>query len=246
MTITNQMDTQLGYWERYYRDYPYGRYCSQIEKRAVLHVRDLVGRPAAALDVGCESGRWSELLAQRGWRLTCTDISSEALALCQGRLPDARCLLVTPEDTTLPVPDASQDAVLCVEVPMVLQSEWFIAEAARVLAPGGYLVGVHYNPHSLRGLLYTYVPGFRSKRRTALFCFTESYVAWRSRLLAAGVEMIDERGFGWIPFRKFNRSPLVTLSLDLERRLGLGRVARFGAMVVFVARKRAGADSSPA
>lgn len=232
---------ELPYWERYYNEYPYGWHLSRVEERAVLAVRDLAGdAPAHALDVGCEGGRWSRLLADRDWRLTCTDVSAEVLAICQRRIPQARCLLVDEGDITLPAPDASQQALLCVEVPMVMQSEWFIAEAARVLAAGGYLVGVHYNRRSLRGFLYNYVPGFRSKNDIAYFYFPESYAAWRNRLRAAGFEVIREDGFGWIPFRKYSRSPLVAPAVRLERSLRLTRLARFSPMVVFIARKAAG------
>lgn len=241
------VEEELPYWEQYYNEYPYGWHLSRVEERAVLAVRGLVGDvPAHALDVGCEGGRWSRLLAERGWHLTCTDVSAEALAICQRRLPDARCLLADPDGTSLPSPSASQQALLCIEVPMVMQSEWFVAEAARVLASGGYLVGVHYNRRSLRGFLYNHVPGFRSKNDVAYFYFPESYAAWRRRLRAAGFEVIREEGFGWIPFRKYSRSPLVGPAVRLERALGLTRLARFGPMVVFIARKQGAAGGEGA
>ncbi len=247
-TLTIETDAakspeELPYWERYYNEYPYGWHLSRVEERAVLAVRELVGAgPASALDVGCEGGRWSRLLAERGWNLTCADVSAEALAICQRRLPQARCLLVDERDTTLPAPDASQQALLCIEVPMVMQSEWFIGEAARALAPGGYFVGVHYNRRSLRGFLYNYVPGFRSKNDIAYFYFPEAYAAWRARLRSAGFEVMREQGFGWIPFRKYSRSPLVGPAVRLERTLGLTRLARFSPMVVFIARKAGGRE----
>ncbi len=93
---------EMLFWERYYNEHPYGWHLSRIEERAVLTVRELLGvGPASALDVGCEGGRCSRLLAERGWSLTCTDVSAEALAICQRRLPQARCLLVDEHDTTL-------------------------------------------------------------------------------------------------------------------------------------------------
>jgi SAM-dependent methyltransferase len=236
---TTQEGEEMPYWERYYNEYPYGWYLSRVEERAVVEGRDLVGKAGHALDVGCEGGRWSRLLAERGWHLTCTDVSAAALAICHRRLPEATCLLVGEDDTSLPSPDASQHALLCVEVPMVLQSAWFLAEAARVLAPDGYLVGVHYNRRSLRGFLYNHVPGFRSKNDVAYFYFPEAYAAWRTLLRASGFELIREDGFGWIPFRKYSQSPLIGPAVWLERTLGLTRLARFSPMVVFIARKRA-------
>jgi SAM-dependent methyltransferase len=236
---TTQQGEAMPYWERYYNEYPYGWHLSRVEERAVVAVRDLVGQAGNALDVGCEGGRWSRLLAERGWRRTCTDVSAEALTICQRRLPEATCLLVESDDISLPSADASQQALLCIEVPMVMQSAWFLAEAARVLAPGGYLIGVHYNRQSLRGVLYNHVPGFRSKNDVAYFYFPESYAAWRKRLRASGFEVTHEDGFDWIPFRKYSRSPLVGPAVRLERTLGLTRLARFSPMVVFIARKRA-------
>jgi hypothetical protein len=59
-------------------------------------------------------------------------------------------------------------------------------------------------------------------------------------LRAAGFEVIREEGFGWIPFRKYSRSPLVEPAVRVERTLGLTRLARFSPMVVFIARKAGG------
>lgn len=130
---------------------------------------------------------------------------------------------------------------------MVMQSEWFLAEVDRVLAPGGYFIGVHYNRRSLRGFLYNYVPGFRSKNDVAYFYFPLSYGRWRETLRRTGFEVVAEEGFGWIPFRKYSRSPLIGLAVRLERVLRLTHLVRFSPMVVFIARKSGSlVDAMPA
>ena len=130
----------------------WGRYTTEVVEHAVCAAADLAGPPRSALEIGCEGGRWSRLLADAGWMMTCTDIDPHSLAICQQRVPSARCLLVSPESTRLPCASESMNLLLCLEVFPVIESEWFPREAFRALAPGGVLVGVAHNRFSLRGM----------------------------------------------------------------------------------------------
>lgn len=105
-------------------------------------------RRAAALDVGCGTGR---LLAAMhatwpGLRLAGTDLSPPYLAHARRQLgPSARIRLAEGAAEALPFPDGAFDAVTAVfllhELPKKIRAA-FAAEAARVLAPGGRLVVV--------------------------------------------------------------------------------------------------------
>src|SRR5579871_1312068 len=103
------------YWEAI-ADTRWGRYVSQLEKAAILRAHHLATRPTTALEIGCEGGRWSRILSDLGWSLTCTDIDPELLRVCQRRLPEARCVLVDPNSTELPSETASIGLLLCIEV----------------------------------------------------------------------------------------------------------------------------------
>lgn len=120
-------------------------------------------QPGQVLEIGCEGGRWSMLLSQLGWKMTCIDIDQKPLNFCQKRIRDAQCILVSPNESRLPCGEG-MDLLLCLKVVEVIQSDWFIDEAFRVLNTGGLLVGVFYNLLSFRGLYYRLANALRSTK----------------------------------------------------------------------------------
>ncbi len=99
-------------------------------------VREL-GRPAAALDLGCGDGRLTaELQADE---VVAADVSQVALERARRRLPGSRTVLVAP-DEPLPLEDGSFELVLCAEtIEHVRDVQLLLSEARRVLRPGGRL-----------------------------------------------------------------------------------------------------------
>jgi hypothetical protein len=89
------------FWEKIART-KWGSYLTEVEKQAILKANDLAVKPTIALEIGCEGGRWSMLLAKLGWKMICTDIDSHTLAICQRRISTAQCILVSPNDSTIP------------------------------------------------------------------------------------------------------------------------------------------------
>jgi SAM-dependent methyltransferase len=128
-----------------YRGMPpwFNAYYAHFQRRAVVRLLRQCGPLGGmrALDVGCGTGRWSELLACLGAWPVGVDLGLAALQLgrarqgqrqfCAGALPD------------LGFADAVFDLVVSVtvlqHVPR-LQQEEAIAELARVLRAGGWLV----------------------------------------------------------------------------------------------------------
>ena len=104
-------------------------YITGIEKHAILLGQELAGPPTTAFEAGCDGGRWSKMLADLGWEMTCTDVNADALAVCRKRMPDARCIVAKPEDAGLAAEPDSTQLLLCIEVPPVIQADWFIPEA---------------------------------------------------------------------------------------------------------------------
>jgi ubiquinone/menaquinone biosynthesis C-methylase UbiE len=69
-----------------------GTLYDRMEKRAIAECLDVAGKISpieVVLDLACGTGRISELLAKRGYRLTCGDISDEMLRVAQRRLTSA-------------------------------------------------------------------------------------------------------------------------------------------------------------
>jgi len=192
----------------------WGSYVSDLEQRIILQAQELAGQPSRALEVGCEGGRWSLMLSQRGWRMTCTDVNKDALAICQRRVRSATCLHVDPKARTIPCVSNSFDLLLCIEVAPVIQSDWFVTEARRVLKTNGVLVGVTWNYLSLRGVLVRLAQTMGKAKGDF---YKISYSGLRAQLLNADFRTIHEEGFCWGPFRRTSNSAMVPFVVKLER-----------------------------
>jgi hypothetical protein len=94
---------EIPYWEKMSTKSKYARYTSEIERLAILKAHSLAPRPVTALEIGCEGGRWSKLLSDLGWSMLCIDSNQSGLNICQKRIPTATCLLVSPDDSQLPL-----------------------------------------------------------------------------------------------------------------------------------------------
>lgn len=221
------------YWENIAKS-KWGSYITEVEKRVILKANDLSAKPANALEVGCEGGRWSRLLTDLGWNMICTDINPNTLAICQKRIPKAKCVLVKKEDTTLPCESASVNLLLCVEVIVVLWNDWFITEAFRVLQDGGGIVGVFENKLSFRGYFRHLVSSVKGE------CdyYKVSYPNWRHKFCRQGFKMLYQEGICWFPFTRSSNSSLISICTQLEYYLGLRRLSSLSPWIVFLAQKR--------
>ncbi len=125
------------------------------------------GRTGRLLDIGTGTGRVLELLGPRVTEGVGIDASKAMLALARARLARAglpHCSVRLADMYRLPAQDASFDVVV---LQMVLhyaeQPDAVLAEAARVLRPGGALIVVDLGEHSradLCGRLAHRWPGF--------------------------------------------------------------------------------------
>ena len=213
------------HWERVAQETSWGRYISAVERRTILRGSEAATGPRSALEVGCDGGRWSALLADAGWSMTCTDIDVDALDACGRRVPSAERVLVTPDCTVLPAESNSLGLLLCFEVFWVVHERWFLEEVARVLAPGGVCVAVVSNRASHRRFLWQVANRPRSNVDTANPpMYSRSYRSWRHQLREHGFVPISEEGLCWMPFSRQSNARLVTPLNELERVLGLRRV----------------------
>jgi SAM-dependent methyltransferase len=136
------------FWERYFRHYdaldgapPY----RDLQDR----VAELAGT-GRVLDAGCGTGNLLRRLVVRGARPVGLDANRAGLARARSKVPGVPLVHASLEEA-LPFPDASFDTVTSVNVLYALTAAGqarFLADARRVLAPGGALVVASPLPHS--------------------------------------------------------------------------------------------------
>lgn len=219
--------------ERQAEETTWGRYLANVEKSGILRGEALAEGRGKAIDIGCGGGRWSKLLADRGWEITSTDIDRHSLAVCQLNVPNTTCVLSESSDQSIPAATGSLQLVLCMEVPQVVEAEWLPHELHRVLSDRGIVVGVQFNLHSWRSAVWHLRRPFKDSDGS----YTISYARWKKRLLRAGFTMLHEEAFGWGPFMRHSNSRFVPGFVKAEHTLGLDRLMKWGPWILFIARK---------
>lgn len=164
-----------------------------------------------AVEIGCGMGRICLALVERFDRVVGYDISPEMLRRARELVPDERVDFRLTEGATLPgLPDGSTDLVLTFTVFQHIPSldiiRSYVAEAGRVLAPGGMFV-LQWNgiPGSRRWRLKRAVKavaqrfgrGDRYGRDAAQFLGSRVELEdMRSMLAAAGLTLVATTGEG--------------------------------------------------
>ncbi len=111
------------------------------------------------LEIGCGSGAMAAETLRRfpDVRLTATDFDESMVEVARRRLSDfgSRADVRQADATALPFPDGSFDAVLSfIMLHHVLQWEQAFVEAARMLRPGGRLIGYDLLADGAGGILH--------------------------------------------------------------------------------------------
>lgn len=120
----------------------------------VERLSERFGRAASVLDVGCGAGFLSNHLARAGFRVTGLDSSAESLAVAAGRDGTGSVRYERGDALELPYADASFDAVCAMDfLEHVEEPQRVVAEAARVLRPGGVFFFHTFNRNALAWLI---------------------------------------------------------------------------------------------
>jgi len=109
------------------------------------------GRLGRLLDIGCGTGRMLALLGPRAESALGIDLSRRMLALARTRIAEqgiANCSVRQADMARIPLPDASFDLVLlCMVLHYADDPASVLAEAARLVAPGGTVAVIDLAPH---------------------------------------------------------------------------------------------------
>lgn len=178
---------QHGYYQRYYRERPWRR---RGDRPALFRSILRVLKPwfgGRLLDVGCGEGQFLRRSA-RHFDASGVDVSIEGVE--QARLASGLATISVATASELPFPDGSFAVVTCFDVLEHLgRPEAALAEAHRVLEPGGVIVLSTPNPSSL---------GRRLKGRRSFIYRDQTHVsvkrieAWRELLATAGFEVLRD------------------------------------------------------
>jgi ubiquinone/menaquinone biosynthesis C-methylase UbiE len=134
---------------------------SGIERALLQFVGDTPRR--RVLEVGCGTGHWLAISSRGGTRVAGVDASAQMLARAQAHVPGAS--LVRGSAEHLPWADASFDRLFCINALHHFRDHAaFLAEARRVLRPGGGVMTVGLDPHTGRDrwCIYDYFEGTRA------------------------------------------------------------------------------------
>jgi ubiquinone/menaquinone biosynthesis C-methylase UbiE len=107
------------------------------------------------LEVGCGTGHWLQLLREDGIQVTGVDVSGRMLAFARTAAREAA--LAQGRAEQLPWADQAFERVFCINAFHHFEDKLgFLAEARRVLVPGGQIMTVGLDPHTGADRWYIY------------------------------------------------------------------------------------------
>jgi ubiquinone/menaquinone biosynthesis C-methylase UbiE len=119
------------------------KYEAVFRERLLPAVTNGIDLSGDVLEIGPGFGAATEWLAQQAGSVTAVEYDEKLARRVQARVPQAR--VVHASGASMPLDDASYDVVLCTtmlhHVPTVEQQDALLAEARRVLRPGGVFCG---------------------------------------------------------------------------------------------------------
>jgi ubiquinone/menaquinone biosynthesis C-methylase UbiE len=202
------------------------------------------GRGKAVLEVGCGTGLVLERIARFASSTRGIDLSPKMLEQARARGLEA----AVADATALPFADQSFDVACSFKVlAHVRQVDVALAEMARVVRPGGFVIAEFYNPDSLRAWVKRLAPPGKIATgvdEAQVYTRFDSPAVARSRV-PSGCRFVDSRGVRiLVPGAVVMRVPLLKTAFRwAEHRLCDSRLSRFGGFWIAAYQKQCPAPS---
>jgi SAM-dependent methyltransferase len=120
------------------------RWYETVEQRLLPWALKDVELDGRLLEIGPGFGATTRVLARRAGAMTAVEVNPRLAERLRRHVPDS-VTVVEGDGAAMPLPDAAFDAVVCFtmlhHVPSVQHQDRLLAEARRVLAPGGVFAG---------------------------------------------------------------------------------------------------------
>ena len=232
-----ETEEQIDWWEAV-QSTAFQQYMTDRHREMLLVTHAQAKQPGLLIDFGAGHGRWTKFFVEKGWRAICMDTDAQVLGRCQKANPTATCIQCGPDLRRFPAEDGEVRLILCIGVYGILESDWFLDEARRVLEPNGLVYASFFNKVSVRGLYRNLMDRLGRATDFGKGAYQASYAAWRRRARREGLDVINEEGLSWLPVSCESNSPLVGIFSGLERLCGLRRLPSLSPWVNFLAIKR--------
>lgn len=155
--INNAFYNELGFDWLDRIDHPVALLRAENKLRApwvAEEIKKQIGSHAQVLDVGCGAGLLTNHLSSKGFRTTGIDISESSLAVAKQTDPTGTVNYLHANAYALPFPNECFDVVCAMDIlEHVEEPSLLIAEASRVLKPGGIFFFHTFNRNLLSYLL---------------------------------------------------------------------------------------------
>lgn len=201
-----------------------GFYKTKVELDFILtHV---LKKDSHILDLGGGSGRFAIPLMKLGHDVTVVDLDNDAIQLCKARgVEKAYCNDI--RNINLPL----FDVVLAIELFLVTTPQDVMNVVNNQLKENGIFIFVATNKLSWRYKLHS----LRKKKTKNLGEFSLS--EYKDMITNKGFEIIDIKGFNWMPFRVNSNSILIPFFTLIESLFRLNKWLGQSPWLLFACRK---------